>query len=395
MHDLAQVPPHASAPSSSPSASAPPLASWGSTASPAVAAPGGAALTRRQLLGWGAALAAGAGVGTAPLRRAAAQGGGRVVYATWGGSWEKAIRQAWFEPFTKKTGIQVVSVTGPDYGKVRAMVQARRTEWDVVEVNPDFQWIGQREGLLEPLDFRIIDRSGIMAGPDLVTDYSVPQVVWSRVMFYNTKRFSKDGHPRTWAEVWDVKRFPGKRTFASKTNGGSLEAALLADGVAPDRLYPLDVDRALRGLDRLREHVIWFDTNAQGEQFMSDEQAVLGLVPDGRALSARERGAPVEIEYNQSLLTWSTMVVPKGAPNREGAMRFLAYALSVEGQAAVAKAYTYGPVVPKAFEALPRERALILSGGPQQAGKYVLANEKWWGENLEKVTEKFNAWRLG
>src|SRR5581483_10958404 len=176
MHDLAQVPPHASAPSSSPSASAPPLASRGSTASPAVTAPEGAALTRRQLLGWGAALAAGAGVGTAPLRRAAAQGGGRVVYATWGGSWEKAIRQAWFEPFTKKTGIQVVSVTGPDYGKVRAMVQARRTEWDVVEVNPDFQWIGQREGLLEPLDFRIIDRSGIMAGPDLVTDYSVPQV---------------------------------------------------------------------------------------------------------------------------------------------------------------------------------------------------------------------------
>jgi putative spermidine/putrescine transport system substrate-binding protein len=349
-------------------------------------------LTRRRLLGGGLGLGAALALGVPG--RAAAQGG-RIVYATWGGSWEKAIRQAWFEPFTKRTGIQVVSVTGPDYGKVRAMVQAKRTEWDVVEVNPDFQWIGQRDGLLEPLDFRVIDRSAIMSGPDLVTDHSVPQVVWSRVMFYNTKRFSKEQRPRTWAEVWDLKRYPGKRTFASKTNGGSLEVALLADGVAPDRLYPLDVERALRSLERLREHIIWFETNAQAEQFMTDEQAVLGLVPDGRALSAKQRGANVEIEYNQSLLTWSTMIVPTGAPNKEGAMRFLAYALSVEGQTAIANAYTYGPVVPKAFEALPRERALTLSGGPQQVGKYVLANERWWGENLEKVTERFNAWRLG
>ena len=346
--------------------------------------------TRRELLGAGVF----AGLAAAVARPRPAAAAGRVVYATWGGSWEQAIRKAWFEPFTKKTGTSVVSVTGPDYGKIRAMVQANRTEWDVVEVNPDFQWIGQREGLLEPLDFRVIDRSRIMPGADLVTDFAVPQVLWSRVLFYNTKQFSKANHPQSWAEAWDLKKYPGKRAFASKTNGGSLEAALLADGVAPDKLYPLDVPRALKSLDKIRSEIIWFDTNAQAEQFMTDEQAVLGLVPDGRALSAKQRGAPAEIEYNQSLMTWSTMVVPKGAPNKEAAMQFLAYALGIEGQAAVAMNYTYGPVVPQAFDALPRERATMLSGGPQQAGRFILANEKYWGENLEKVTESFNAWRL-
>lgn len=345
--------------------------------------------TRREIL----RAAAAAGLASVAWPRSAESAAGRIVYATWGGSWEQAARKAWFDPFTKKTGIQVVTVTGPDYGKVRAMVQARRTEWDIVEVNPDFQWIGAREGLLEPMDFRLVDRSQIMPGPDLVTDFSVPAVLWSRVMFYNTKQFSKE-HSRTWTEFWDVKRFPGKRALASKTNGGSLEVALLADGVPGEKLYPLDVDRALRSLDRIREHIIWFDTNAQGEQYMTDEQAVLGLVPDGRALSAKGRGAPIEIEYNQSILTWSSMVVPKGAPNKDGAMQFLAYALSPEGQAAVAIAYTYGPVVPAAYKLIPSERAVMLSGGPQQAGRYVLANEKWWGENLERVTEKFNAWRL-
>jgi putative spermidine/putrescine transport system substrate-binding protein len=348
------------------------------------------ASSRREILRAGVAAA----LAVAGMPRRSAAQGGRIVYATWGGSWEQAARKAWFDPFTKKTGIQVVTVQDPAYGKARAMVQARRTEWDVMEVNPDFQWIGAREGLLEPLDFRVIDRAQIMPGPDLVTDFSVPSVLWSRVMFYNTKQFTKDNHPRNWAEVWDLKRFPGKRTFASKTNGGSLEVALLADGVPGEKLYPLDVDRALKSLDRIREHVIWFDTNAQGEQFMSDGQAILGLVPDGRALSAKGRGAPVEIEYNQSILTWASMVVPKGAPNRAGAMQFLAYALSPEGQAAVAMAYTYGPVVPAAYKLIPPERASTLSGGPQQAGKYVLANEKWWGENLEKAQEKMSAWRL-
>lgn len=348
--------------------------------------------TRREFLS--AAGIAGLALAGASGRWASAAAKGRIVYATWGGSWEQAIRKAWFDPFTKKGGIEVTTVSGPDYGKIRAMVQAFRTEWDVAETNPDFQWIGQREGLLEKMDFSVIDKSGIMPGPDLVTDFSVPQVVWSRVMFYNTKQFPKSKHPQSWAEAWDVKRFPGKRALASKTNGGSLEIALLADGVPASKLYPLDVDRALKSLDRVRDHILWFDTNAQGEQYMTDEQAVLGLVPDGRALSAKQRGAPIDIEYNQSILTWSTMIVPKGAPNREGAMQFLAYALSPEAQAAVAMAYTYGPTIPKAYELIPRERASILSGGPQQAGKYFWANEKWWGENLERVTEKFNAWRL-
>jgi putative spermidine/putrescine transport system substrate-binding protein len=120
----------------------------------------------------------------------------------------------------------------------------------------------------------------------------------------------------------------------------------------------------------------------------------LGLVADGRVLSAIGNKAPVAIQNNQSLLTWSTMVVLKGAQNREAAMKLIAYALSVEGQAAIAMAYTYGPVVPAAFKAIPAERASILSGGPQQQGKFVLLDAAWWGKNTEVATEKLNAWRV-
>jgi putative spermidine/putrescine transport system substrate-binding protein len=314
-----------------------------------------------------------------------------LVFATWGGSWETAMRAAWFKPFTAKTGIAVRTVQGNTYGRIQAMVEAGKTEWDVVEVLPDFQWIGADKKLLEPIDFSLVDKGPIMAGNDLVTTYSVPQVLFSRLIAYNTKL---SPGPASFADVFDTKKFPGKRSFYSKANGAYLEAALLADGVAPQSLYPLDVDRALKKLGTIRDAILFYETNAQAEQFMTDGEAAIGLIPDGRALNAKEHGAPIDIQFALSFLTWSAMVVPKNAQHRKEAMTFLAYALTPEAQAAIAKAYTYGPVVPKAFGMIPPERASILSGGPQTQGKSIIMGEKWWGENLAAVTDKVNAWKL-
>lgn len=314
-----------------------------------------------------------------------------LVFSTWGGSWEAAMRKAWFDPFTEKTGITIRSVPGNTYGRIQAMVEAGNTEWDLVEVLPDFQWMGAEKNLLEPIDFDVVDKTPIMSGADLLTDYSVPEVLFSRLIAYNTQ-FSPG--PKTFADVFDTAKFPGKRAFYTKANGAYLEAALLADGVAPADLYPLDVDRALKRLDTIRDDILFYETNAQGEQYLTDGQAMIGLVPDGRALNARTNGAPIEIEFGLSFLTWAAFVVPKGAPNKDAAMKFIAYAVTPEAQAAIAEAYTYGPVVPKAFEMIPAERAQILSGGPQMRDKAVILGEKWWGENLNAVTEKVNAWKM-
>jgi len=344
--------------------------------------------TRRRVLAAGGAAAA-LTFGAPAIR---AQGKGRVVFGTWGGSWEAAMRKAWFDPFTAKTGIEVVTASGNTYGKIQSMVESGRPEWDMVEVQPDFQWIGADKGLLEKINFSIVDKTPIMPGKDMVTEYSVPQVLFSRVMFYNTK-MSPDV-PKDWADVWDLKKYPGKRAFFTRAHGGVLEAALMADGVSTDKLYPLDIPRALKKLSQIKSHILWYDGLAQAEQYMTDGQAQLGLVSDGRVLAAIGNKAPVAVQNNQSLLTWSTMVVLKGAKNSEAAMKLMAYALSVEGQTAIALAYTYGPVVPAAFKAIPEARAVTLSGGPQQQGKYVLLDAAWWGKNTDSATEQMTAWRV-
>ncbi len=345
-------------------------------------------ITRRQAMG-GAAVGLAALAAPAIVRAADSH----IVYSSWGGSWQAALKKAWFDPFTAETGIGVTVVGGNDYGRIEAMVRSGHTEWDVVEVLPDFQWVGPARGLVEPIAWTPAERASVMQAPNLVSDYSVPQVLFSRVLTYNTTKFPTA--PTAWADFFDLKRFPGTRTLMTKANGGMLETALLGDGVAPDKLYPLDVPRALAKLGTIRESIQFHTTNAQAEQYMTDGQAVMGLVADGRALNAQDNGAKIAIVFPLSLTTWSAMVIPKGAPNAALAQQFLAFTLTPKAQSAIANAYTYGPVVPAAYETIAPDRAAILSGGPAWKGHGVLIDEAWWGKNLGAVAEKVNTWMLG
>jgi putative spermidine/putrescine transport system substrate-binding protein len=344
-------------------------------------------LTRRAALG--VTIAAAGSLAAPTVLRAQAR---KIVYATWGGSWETAMRKAWFTPFTQATGIDVQTVSGNTYGKLQAMVEARRTEWDVMEGLPELGRLGAAKGLLEPVDYTRVDRKSFLDRPGLVTDHVVPQQLFGRLLVYS-KKLAKA--PTGWADLFDTRTFPGKRALYNRPEGGPLEAALLADGVPADKLYPLDVDRAFRKLTTIRDQILFYETPGQAEQFLSDGQASMSLLADGRAHNIKNAGAPVEIEPRASLLTWSVLAVPKGAPNKDAAMEFLAYATSVKAQAAICMEYTYGPVVPKAWDLIPAERAQILSGGPSTQGQAIYQNAEWWGSNLEKVNEKFQAWKLG
>jgi putative spermidine/putrescine transport system substrate-binding protein len=316
----------------------------------------------------------------------------RIVFASWGGSWEKAWRKAWAEPFLAETGIPIVNASDNTLGKLQAMVSAGKTEWDLIEGNPELSSVGAEKGLLEKLDFDIIDRSKVMDRPEFKSDYSVPQVIYGRVLIYRTELAEK---PQGWDAFWDLERFPGKRAFFNRVESGVMEAALLADGVPADQLYPIDVDRALKKLSEIRDHIIWYESLPQSEQLMRDGQAALGLLADGRALNAKSSGAAVEVVPPVSILTWSVMAVPKGAPNKDAAMRFLNHVLQIKQQAAIAMEYYYGPVVPDAWSEIPQDRLAIISGGPATEGKAIFQDGGWWSRNLEEANEKFQQWKLG
>ena len=347
------------------------------------------------------AAAAGAGLSAASLLAACGSsasgssssgGSTEVIYSSWGGTWQQAMQKAWFTPFENATGIKVTVTGPPDYGKIEAMVQANATEWDVAEIGPDFQWIGAQKGVLTPIDWNAVKKSNFVTGnPLLYTNNSVPQVLWASVITWRKDKIPTA--PTTWADLWDTRRFPGKRTFdASTLDDGSLEAALLADGVAPKDLYPLNVDRALAKFDQIKSDILWFQSGSQMIQYFQSGEASIGFGWDGRIAILRSTGVPVDYTYDHSLSQWTDMVVPKGAPHADAAMKLLAYITQAQPQAHVAEASYYGPINPKAFQYIPTKMQSELSGTPASLKTAVPIDWKWWSANYDSTYAKFTSW---
>lgn len=349
--------------------------------------PGG--MRRRELL----AAAGVVGLSILVPKYARAGAAGELVVASWGGPFQEALRKAHFEPFARETGIKVIEATFEDpLSRLKAMVEAKHVEWDVVNVGDRHVIVGAREGLLEPIDYRVVDTRDLI--PAAVHPYGVGSDVYATAIGYYTKKYDARNHPRTWAEFWDAKRFPGPRALR-KVPFGNLEFALLADGVAPDRLYPLDVDRAFRSLDRIKAHVTaWWTSGAQFTQLLSNGEVDLAAIWDGEVVGAIAKGAPIGVERNQGLLSGDWWAVLKGAPHRENAMKFLAFASRAEPQANQTKYVSYAPVNKKAFDLIDPQVARSLTTHPDYLKGLIKADNEWWGKNNAPVTERFNAWLL-
>ncbi|MBX5043817.1 ABC transporter substrate-binding protein [Rhizobium lentis] len=310
-----------------------------------------------------------------------------LVFSSWGGTTQDAQKAAWASPFTEKTGITVVQDGPTDYGKLKAMVEAGEVNWDVVDVEGDYAAQAGKNGQLEKLDFSIIDKSKL--DPRFVTDYSVGSFYYSFVIGCNADAVS--ACPKTWADLFDTAKFPGKRTFYKWSAPGVIEAALLADGVSADKLYPLDLDRAFKKLDTIKSDIIWWSGGAQSQQLLASAEAPFGSVWNGRMTALAATGIKVETSWEQNITAADALVVPKGSPNVEAAMKFIALATSAEPQAALARATGYAPINLDSAKLMDPETAKTLPD--QQTASQVNADMNYWAENRDAIGEKWYAWQ--
>lgn len=310
-----------------------------------------------------------------------------MVFTSWGGTTQDAQNAAWAEPFAAETGTQVLQDGPTDYGKIKAMVEAGAVSWDVVDVEGDYAVQAGKAGLLEPLDFTIIDKSRL--DPRFVTDHSVGSFYYSFVIGCNKDAVAEC--PKTWADLFDTAKFPGKRTFYKWSAPGVIEAALLADGVAPADLYPLDLDRAFKKLDAIKGDIIWWSSGAQSQQMLASAETPYGSFWNGRLTALAASGIAVETSWDQNITAADSLVVPKGAPNKEAAMRFIALATSPKAQAAMAAATGYAPInLDAPAEMDPGVRATLPD---QQAETQVNADMAYWAEHRDEIGARWYAWQ--
>ena len=312
----------------------------------------------------------------------------QMVFTSWGGTTQDAQTEFWAAPFTEKTGIAVVQDGPTDYGKIKAMVEAGATNWDVVDVEFDWALQAGQQGLLEPLDFTVIDKAAL--DPRFVSDHAVGSFYYSFVMGWNEANFPGD-KPATLADLFDTEKFPGKRTFYKWSAPGVIEAALLADGVAPAQLYPLDLDRAFAKLDTIKGDIIWWEGGAQSQQLLASGEAPIGFFWNGRLSALQADGMEVGISWDQNITAADALVVPKGAKNKDAAMKFIAEATSAEGQAAFAAATGYAPVNLGSADLMdPAIRATLPDA---QTAVQVNADMAYWAEHRDEIGNRWYAWQ--
>jgi putative spermidine/putrescine transport system substrate-binding protein len=174
-----------------------------------------------------------------------------------------------------------------------------------------------------------------------------------------------------------------------------MEQALLADGVSPDKLYPLDADRAFKKLDEIKKHVqVWWTGGAQASQLLKTGEVDILATWNGRAQAAIDDGAPARIVWNQALYSVEGWTIPKGNPKTEMGMKLVQFCANPDRQAEFAKHIAYGPTNPNAYKNIDPKRAEILPTSPKHFGSMIYQSEKYWGPNQEKMIERFNAWLL-
>ena len=209
-----------------------------------------------------------AGIALIAVQPAVAQE--QVVVVGWGGVWQDAYRKALFEPFAKATGIKVVEEEfGGEYAKVTSQVEAGKVTWDLAAFESPQVIQGCDEGVFEKLSWDTLGGRDKQI-PYAAHDCGIASDIWSTVMAWDGDKIA-DG-PKSWADFWDVEKYPGKRG-AYKDARIMLEIALLADGVKKDDMDTVlksegSFDRAFAKLDQLKPQVMWAESAAQGVQML-------------------------------------------------------------------------------------------------------------------------------
>ncbi|MBN8892833.1 MAG: spermidine/putrescine ABC transporter substrate-binding protein [Rhodospirillales bacterium 70-18] len=331
---------------------------------------------RRTLLG--SALAA-ASIGGRAARAADAP---QLTVVSFGGAYQEAQSKALFQPAAKALGITLKEETYTGIADLRLKVKAGAVTWDVVASGSGSAAHAGAEGILEKLDYKTIDVSTFL--PGTWQDYCVGGDVFSTVLAWNTKTYGAHG-PQSWADFWDVKKFPGKRSYRNAV-AGSLEPALMADGVPADKVYatlsaPGGIERAIRKIKELKPHVaVWWTSGAQHAQLMKDGEVDMVNGWNGRFDAVAKDGGNVAYTFNQALLDYDAYAIPKGAPHKDLAMKFLAEISKPQYQAALTGFITYGPTNSKAYDlgTIAPAYAAKLPSFPANAAKQLTVDIAWY-----------------
>ncbi|MGV7217797.1 ABC transporter substrate-binding protein [Bradyrhizobium sp. UFLA05-112] len=328
----------------------------------------------------------------APLLARMSYAAGSITMAAPLGSFGDAIRKKLADPFTKETGIVVNIVPGSaDLAKVKAQLTTGNVELDIFTGTPADAAYGSKHGYWEQLDLSVFDANDLSVQPKKDV---VAYEIYTSGIAWDPEKYSAGKHPEIFRDMFDPNKFPGRRAFRN-TADGTMEAALLADGVDPKDMYPLDVERAFKVLDRIKSSVsAWTTTSPQTVSLLQTGEVDFSYTFAGRVLPTNRPGGgkPLAFSFKQNIFFADPLMIVKGAPNKESAMKFLSFILRPEAQAGFAEATGTAPISNKAMSAMSPESRKWLPDLNTPGSLFF--DPAYWTDAYETVQSRFKEWIL-
>lgn len=343
-------------------------------------------VSRRAVLAGTATLLAGPVV--LGSRRAAAKSDS-VTMCNYGGSYQDANIKAVYDPFTKETGIKVNITPAPGLDKIKAMQVTGNVDIDVWSGGGQDTSAGSKGGFWERLDPALFNVQDMVIAPK--SDY-VTFETYLQGIAWDPAKYGQGKHPATFAEFFDMKKFPGRRMM--RKTASALEVALLGDGVAPKDIYPLDLNRAFKALDRIKSDTVWAQTNPQTISLLQSGEADFGISYANRVKATTDPGGgvPLAFSFEQYLTNISCLAILKDAPNKENAIKLIEYYLRPEVQARLYNLLALTPVSKKAATMLSPEMRKW-QPDPNNPSNLITDND-YWADNYEAVNRRFQEWLM-
>ena len=314
-----------------------------------------------------------------------------LVVALWGGAFSEAFKAAFLDPFAKETGIETVVAGPPDFAKIRAMVRTRSVEWDLVVPLPIWQAVGEKDGLWEPVDYSIVDMTNVV--PVAKREGGVGfDIISGGICWLETRNGGAGKHPETFTEFFNFEAIPGRRGLRPR-EFETLELALLADGVPPSQIYPLDVERAFRVLTRVKPRIShWIEATQQTISLVQQNECDFTYTYNGRVFAARQGGIPMGFSLKQNINSMDYLCIIKGSKNKDAAMRFLAYMMRPERQADFASRTAYACTNTKALALLSPAVKEFLPKLDNPNSIYI--DLEFWRDRHVEIEKRFKEWLL-
>ncbi|VBB13443.1 extracellular solute-binding protein [Burkholderia stabilis] len=306
--------------------------------------------------------------------------GKSLIFAGFGGDLQKNEDYAWLKPFAVATGVKISQTDSPDLARLQLQQQAKNVGVDVVEI--ESSTVNEACGkVFVPLN---IDRSQIDPALDS-NKCGVPVVKFSYVLAYNSKAFPTP--PSSVADFFDVKKFPGRRGAVNSVNKGLIEAALIADGVPRHKLYPVDIDRALKKISDIKSSVDFKGSFALVQDALASGELSLAVLPNGRALNAAKTNPDIKVVFKDAVTLYDDLAIPVGAKNMEAATAFLQYVARHATQVALAERFPYGVGTKGPAPQLGEQARAFYPD--TYSNQILIQDPKWWAANEATAQQRW------